>query len=115
MVEAIKSIKVASAVLSAVLLSGCLTMYDLQRQEPSARYTSQKSILQLTQCITGAIRHIAQPSVEQREGATFITTANRQGYPSAVIALRPAVSGGTNVTVRQAISYSFRPHVEGCL
>jgi hypothetical protein len=114
MVEAIKSMKVASAVLFALLLSGCLTMYDLQRQEP-VRYTSQKSIPELTQCMVGAIRHIAQPSVEQREGATFITTANRQGYPSAVIALRPSVRGGTNVTVRQAISYSLRPHVEGCL
>jgi hypothetical protein len=115
MIHARTNMKIASAALSSLLLSGCLTMYDLQRQEPSARYTSQKSIPQLTQCIIGAIRHIAQPSVEQREGATFITTANRQGYPSAVIALRPAVSGGTNVTVRQAISYSFRPQVEGCL
>lgn len=100
---------------AALLLAGCYTEQVLQRQTPDARYSSQKTIPVLSQCISSRMAAQGRVSVDRDDAVTRLTLIAGNGYPAAIVYLRPSAHGGTNITVRQAISYSLRGAVESCL
>lgn len=100
--------------LAALFAAGCSTDYDLGRQRPDARYSSQKSVPVVRQCILASLRGIGTPEMTEVNGESRITVRTSGGYPAALVTVRPAVAG-TTVVVRQSISYSLRQSVERCL
>lgn len=98
----------------ALLLPGCATVYDLENRMPDARYTSQKSVPVLTQCISSGMSSLGRHQVERSDDTTWITLTTRTGNPAARVTLRSAQSGSV-VLVRQTINYSLGRVIERCL
>lgn len=98
----------------ALLLSGCATVYDLDNRMPNARYTSQKSVPVLTQCIHGGMRSFGNAQVEQSAESTYITLTTQTGNPAARVTIRPTETGSV-VLARQTINYSLGPVIQRCL
>lgn len=96
------------------LLPGCATVYDLENRMPDARYTSQKSVPVLTQCISNGMSSLGRYQVERGADATWITLATQTGNPAARVTLRSAQNGSV-VLVRQTINYSLGPVIQRCL
>lgn len=93
-------------------LAGCTTTEEIRQHQPRASYSSTKSVGALVECLTNEV-HRGQPSVIPGEAATYITwgTAIAVGLH---ITLRPATAG-TNVEVRELVSYTERGAVERCV
>lgn len=100
--------------LAALLLAGCATVYDLENRAPDARYVSNKPMATVAQCITQGVASLGRYDVQRGDTATFITLQTQNGYPAARITVR-STQTGSNVSVRQTISYSLGRTVERCL
>ena len=98
----------------ALLLPGCATVYDLDNRMPNARYTSQKSVAVLTQCIHGGMRSFGNAQVERGAETTYITLTTQTGNPAARVTIRPTETGSL-VLARQTINYSLGPVIQRCL
>ena len=101
--------------LGALLAGGCYTVQDLERQQPTARYSSSRQVGELTSCIVAGMRAFGTPKVASEPSSTRITLIAGNGYPAALLWLRPGLRGETNISVRQSLSYSMRAAVERCL
>jgi len=102
------------AAVLALLLPSCATIYDLDNRMPDARYTSQKSVPVLTQCISSGMSSLGRHQVERGADTTWITLTTQTGNPAARVTLRAAQTG-TVVLVRQTINYSLGRVIERCL
>ncbi|HEV2079900.1 MAG TPA: hypothetical protein VGR19_08410 [Allosphingosinicella sp.] len=98
----------------ALLLPGCATVYDLDNRMPDARYTSQKSVPALTQCIHAGMRNLGTAQVEQGAETTYITLTTQTGNPAARVTIRPTQTGSV-VLARQTINYSLGPVIQRCV
>lgn len=98
----------------ALFLPGCATVYDLENRMPDARYTSQKGVTTLTQCISGGMSNLGRYNVERSADTTWITLSTQTGNPAARVTLRPTPTGSV-VLVRQTINYSLGRVIERCL
>lgn len=98
----------------ALLLPGCATVYDLDNRMPNGRYTSQKSVGALTQCIHGGMRSFGNAQVEQSAESTYITLTTQTGNPAARVTIRPTQTGSL-VLASQTINYSLGPVIQRCL
>jgi hypothetical protein len=97
-----------------LLLPGCATVYDLDNRMPDARYTSQKSVAVLTQCISSGMSSLGRYQVERGTNANYITLTTQTGNPAARVTIR-ATQTGSVVLAAQTINYSLGRVIERCL
>lgn len=102
---------VAALVLA---LPGCATVYDLDNRMPDARYTSQKSVAVLTQCISAGMSSLGRYQVERSADTSWITLTTQTGNPAARVTIRAAQNGSV-ILARQTINYSLGRVIERCL
>ncbi len=97
-------------------MSGCnTTIREIRDHPPRATYLSAKSMPALEQCLADTLSWIGSPSIIR--GDTVTSIALGSGGSTAVLVTLHPVKQGTEVQVRQILTYGTRVknNVQGCV